>query len=568
MRDETAAPHPDLKPANENPWYVLMTLYGEQEGEKNDQESLTLSRRAWNAWASFHVEEPQRAYLAKSGISVGSSGRWHREKADIQKKLASEYNRRNPGKELDPSFLSTSARIDLKKLFFERHIDLSEFIFPMELDLSGSEFSQTSSFESAGFASACYASNTVFNGLANFSHAVAYDVADFTSAEFFEEAIFDGFHFGQKADFSSVQFRKSAFICRSTFRQGARFIGADFHVDLDIHGIEVAHSFEFSSVNVVGKFDGSHSTFSGVVDFSLATFLSRLDLERVTFGEDANFFEAEIACNASFAYASFKGFANFADATFGKRDRVLTGETLFTGCTFSSPVNFGNTCFVGEFPTFSGTVLHEKTSFTAKVENWPTTNQLVPVHAKESCATIRHILANQGLPEDEHFFFRREMFFAGRIGSLWQRLPYLLFGLFSDYGHSIARPALWLPGFGPWGWQLSGGILRIAVSRPTAVTSRGPSGRPSGSVSPTSSRCSASGGPSTRTRSISSRPHCNSSPASKRSSACRCFSSSASGCGSGSGCAEQYSPLNHRGGAVSWGAKGKGDGHASDYPGF
>ncbi|KIC12292.1 hypothetical protein RA19_03400 [Leisingera sp. ANG-M1] len=36
------------------------------------------------------------------------------------------------------------------------------------------------------------------------------------------------------------------------------------------------------------------------------------------------------------------------------------------------------------------------------------------------------------------------MHFAGQIGSIWQRLPYLLFGWFSDYGHSIARPFWWL----------------------------------------------------------------------------------------------------------------------------
>ncbi|KIC23142.1 hypothetical protein GC1_08820 [Leisingera sp. ANG1] len=38
------------------------------------------------------------------------------------------------------------------------------------------------------------------------------------------------------------------------------------------------------------------------------------------------------------------------------------------------------------------------------------------------------------------------MHFAGKIGSIWQRLPYLLFGLFSEYGYSILRPTLWLLG--------------------------------------------------------------------------------------------------------------------------
>ncbi|WP_254604189.1 hypothetical protein [Leisingera sp. ANG59] len=77
---------------------------------------------------------------------------------------------------------------------------------------------------------------------------------------------------------------------------------------------------------------------------------------------------------------------------------------------------------------------------------WPASPAQDLETARESCAIIRHILAKQGLPEDEHFYFRREMHFAGKIGSIWQRLPYLLFGLFSEYGHSILRPTLWLLG--------------------------------------------------------------------------------------------------------------------------
>ncbi|UWQ43337.1 hypothetical protein K3718_05065 [Leisingera aquaemixtae] len=36
------------------------------------------------------------------------------------------------------------------------------------------------------------------------------------------------------------------------------------------------------------------------------------------------------------------------------------------------------------------------------------------------------------------------MHFASKIGPIWQRLPYLLFGWFSECGYSIARPFWWL----------------------------------------------------------------------------------------------------------------------------
>ena len=62
------------------------------------------------------------------------------------------------------------------------------------------------------------------------------------------------------------------------------------------------------------------------------------------------------------------------------------------------------------------------------------------------CEILREQMEAQGFHEQAHFFFRREMQFASKIGSSIQRLPYKLFGLFSDYGHSIARPLSALAG--------------------------------------------------------------------------------------------------------------------------
>lgn len=69
--------------------------------------------------------------------------------------------------------------------------------------------------------------------------------------------------------------------------------------------------------------------------------------------------------------------------------------------------------------------------------------------ARASLAIIRHAVGKQGLPEEEHYFFRREMACAARIGRFYQRLPYWAFGCLSNYGYSLARPtigivALWI----------------------------------------------------------------------------------------------------------------------------
>lgn len=55
------------------------------------------------------------------------------------------------------------------------------------------------------------------------------------------------------------------------------------------------------------------------------------------------------------------------------------------------------------------------------------------------------------------------MGFAGQIGGWWERLPYRLFGVFSDYGYSIERPAISLF----WVWFLP--ALIFAAFRVTGM---------------------------------------------------------------------------------------------------
>jgi len=153
----------------------------------------------------------------------------------------------------------------------------------------------------------------------------------------------------------------------------------------------------------------------------IATFVA------ATFGEDTRF-----------GYATFNGFTYFPEAHFGTPG--TDHPVSFTDCQFLKPTNFRNAVFHSRYPDLSGAVLHDKTEFTAKPENWPLSTAQSAEEAKAACARIRHAIAKQGLPEEEHFFYRREMGFACRIGPVWQRLPYRLFGLLSDFGYSIQRP--------------------------------------------------------------------------------------------------------------------------------
>ena len=54
---------PELTPANDNPWYWLATLYGEQTRDGIDQELAKKNRIAWNCWVADTLSEAQRASI-------------------------------------------------------------------------------------------------------------------------------------------------------------------------------------------------------------------------------------------------------------------------------------------------------------------------------------------------------------------------------------------------------------------------------------------------------------------------------------------------------------------------
>ena len=219
-----------------------------------------------------------------------------------------------------------------------------------------------------------------------------------------------------------------------------------------------------STFRVENKLIANNMVFSGLASFRSTIFNDDAMFGTTIFLHDANFAQTQwngscffpavqFAGNANFKAAIFNGFVRFQSASFGINTKSSMGtlpsdlaKQDFSDCQFDKPTSFRDAKFSTTYPILNGAVLHKNTDFSTDKKLWPNCQQADPKAARESCAKIRHTIAQQGLPEDEHFFFRREMGFAAQIGGFWQRLPYRLFGVFSEYGQSIARPSLWLLG--------------------------------------------------------------------------------------------------------------------------
>lgn len=125
----------------------------------------------------------------------------------------------------------------------------------------------------------------------------------------------------------------------------------------------------------------------------------------------------------------------------------------FRNASFAQPVNFRQARFEKYYPILEGTNLHGKTTLTAQPKYWskaPDHSQYEGADtptlekAAASCAHLRHNMTAQGLPDDAHFFFRREMGCKLAMAGGVKKLPLWFYRKFSDYGYSYGRPLWWL----------------------------------------------------------------------------------------------------------------------------
>ena len=390
----------NMKPANKNPWYILMTLYGEQgqEGDGIDRELHEKNRTVWNAWSCQNLTDEERAKLESDGVELPKVGAWDAMAVEMAKRHKQAFEKRNGSLAGYKSIPDVAEVIDLSRITF---------------------------------------SNTVVLGNAVFS-----SVANFNSATFSYHALFVSATFSSRADFGSATFSAdSNNFSSATFSGAVNFSSATFNIDVDFISATFSSRASFNQTTFSGSANFSFATFRSSAHFASATFSSAADFVSATFSSDVDFRSATFSSHVDFRSATFDAPAGFVGTKFGNPDAPHPAQLNLTDAQFEKPASFRGAVFLNYYPDFTGAIVHEKTLFPWEKENWPTACDQDAKEGRDSCAALRHHLAKQGLPEAEMFFFQREMGFARQIGKWPERLPYLIYGWLSDYGHSIIRPA-------------------------------------------------------------------------------------------------------------------------------
>jgi hypothetical protein len=150
------ADKPTLRPANDNPWYCLATLHGEQS--VIDDELASKNRIAWNCWIATALSDEERASLVRNGfpnLNLHRSAPKRRLRYVAPTLLGQAAAKKN----CHPNRLSLLTTLSRNLITF---VTFAGFLFARNADFSSATFSGS-----------------------NFSSATFSGDADFSSATFF-----------------------------------------------------------------------------------------------------------------------------------------------------------------------------------------------------------------------------------------------------------------------------------------------------------------------------------------------------------------------------------------------
>jgi uncharacterized protein YjbI with pentapeptide repeats len=380
--------------AEDNPWYLLATLYG--VSRQWDQELKDKNRVAWNRYFAANLDEETRTKLIKEKRHPAEELRPF--SPEELQEVATAFARRRKVSANELALPESLAEIDFSNVEFEQYAFFQDYLF-----------GSNSSFQRATFSDQAYFGGSTYSGWANFRGVTFSGGAGFSGAAFsfawFEGATFsfvsfEGATFSNGADFGDATFSGGASFDGVSFSREALFGGATFSGEAHFGGATFSHltSFGGATFSHLTSFDGA--TFSLVVDFRGTTFSHVADFHNAIFGEASSFVNAE-----------------------------MKGETSFEDAEFKT-----------EPPRFFGAKLHQGTIWRG-VE-WPplpkNRNEAGPFIDAYEC--LRLEMDSLKKHEDELEFIAREMQSRRVYLGPWRGLPFALYGLLSNYGRSYVRP--------------------------------------------------------------------------------------------------------------------------------
>jgi len=258
-----------LMPALQNPWYHLLTWYGEPEDYK-DEETIYKNRLFWHCYIYEDLSEDQKKLVAEK------EPHWEEEyslfnykQGNIITELEIKLMRKDAFKNIS---LLDCGRINLSKIEFRKAIFFDNFIFFDNIDFSGSTFSRDANFSESIFSGKAVFTYSTFSKYTYFGGATFAKAVNFSDSVFSVYTYFNDTSFSNGTNFSDSKFYGGAVFSGSKFSDWAIFEGLKFSGDVNFSGSKF-----FDYTIFIG------STFSQNTDFRNSIFKSTTDFRNAKF---------------------------------------------------------------------------------------------------------------------------------------------------------------------------------------------------------------------------------------------------------------------------------------------
>ena len=199
----------ELKPAEENPWYVLATLYGEPSSTdymedrwlKENTEINKLNRESWNNY--FNTGHKNQKFIDEISEKFAKRTKVH---------LPNPYN-----------------EIDFSGTHFRKGLNLSGFVLP-KIRFEGSVFEDGLLLKGAKFTTQARFNGVQLKGNNDFYEAYFSEYVDFTNATFADNKISRFFLtiFKGGVEFSDAKFCHQLLFLNCIFEQSCNFTNTKF----------------------------------------------------------------------------------------------------------------------------------------------------------------------------------------------------------------------------------------------------------------------------------------------------------------------------------------------------
>jgi uncharacterized protein YjbI with pentapeptide repeats len=430
---------PKLTPANQNPWYILMTLHGEQpEGatwRDYDEALHARNRRDWNKWAAGGLSAERRAELRTMTDRDGKPRFDADELVPHDDKefaaLAAAFGKASRQRGAPAALPPPGEVCDFAHVAFARPVAAQGLLFPSFVYLTTATFYGDADLSDATFSRGANLSHATFSGYAALWSTTFFDTVDFSDATF-----------RGSTDFLGATFLDYATLRRATFAGEVDFSGTTFARTVDISGASFSRIADFWEATFSGKADLAGALFSDIADLSGATFDETAAFSGTKFSREhrADFSRATFKGDAAFFNAEMEGETSFAHAVFEKHPPSFQGTKLNQGVAFHG-ARWPNPMAIPEWPTRPLT----NDKMRAAQREIARAKEAAQQHVY-NYQRLKQIMEGLKKHEDELNFFAMEMAAQRVVDGKWSLRGILngLYGAVSDYGRSISLPLQWL----------------------------------------------------------------------------------------------------------------------------